>query len=163
MTTWTIVAAVRGASDVALVAPRSSSVPQSASGTWTFALAVTGWPSATRPVIVEVPTSPVAPARPAAAPARTDTADATISPPSTVTPSARTEPSAEDDVPGCAVTEAVEAPMRSTEPSAGKANEAELVPAGGPVSCTVPPDACPGTLTWATSAVAPVRGVAGPP
>ena len=40
----TALSAERGASEVALVEPRSSSVPQSASGTWTFGLAVTGVP-----------------------------------------------------------------------------------------------------------------------
>ncbi len=69
--------------------------------------------------MVEVPTSPVAPAVPAAAPARTLTDSATTSPANAETASARTEPSADDDVPGWAVAVDVAAPTRRTEPSGG--------------------------------------------
>jgi hypothetical protein len=66
-----------------------------------------------------VPGSPVAPAAPAAAPALTETDSAEISPPRNETASARTVPSAEDDVPAWAVALAVDAPMRRAEPSSG--------------------------------------------
>ena len=150
----TALSAERGVSEVELVEPRSSRVPQSASGTWTFGLAATGVPSTTRPVIEEVPTSPVAPAEPAAAPARTLTDSATTSPPNAETASALTEPSAEDEVPCCAVAVAVEVPTRSTDPSGGKANDPPPVAWGGAVISPLPPDVPPGTVTCATEAVA---------
>ena len=115
----TVLSAERGASEVERVDDSTSRVPQSASGSWTFPLGVTGWPSTTRPVIVDVPTSPVAPAVPAAAPARTLTASAVISPAKAETASALMTPSAADDVPDCAVDVAVDAPTRRTAPSAG--------------------------------------------
>ncbi len=99
----TALSAERGSSDVERVDPSTSSVPQSASGSWTLPVGVTAWPRTTRPVIVDVPTSPVAPAGPAAAPARTVTDSATTSPASAVTASARIVPSADDEMPGCAV------------------------------------------------------------
>ena len=127
----TALSAERGSSDVERVDPSTSSVPQSASGSWTLPVGVTAWPRTTRPVIVDVPASPVAPAGPAAAPARTFTDSATTSPASAVTASARIVPSAEDEVPGCAVVVAVEAPMRSTDPSAGNENAPPPLAVGG--------------------------------
>ena len=82
-------------------------------------------------MIADVPTSPVAPAAPAAAPALTVTDSATTSPPSAVTASALMEPSAEDDVPGCAVVVALDAPILSAEPSAGNANDPLPLEVGG--------------------------------
>ena len=41
------------------------------------------------------------------------------------------EPSADDDVPGCAVVVAVEAPTLSAEPSAGNANDPPPLEVGG--------------------------------
>ena len=115
----TVLSAERGTSDVERVEDSTSSVPQSASGSWTLPLGVTAWPSTVRPVIVDVPTSPVAPAVPAAAPARTSTASAVISPANTEIASALTTPSAADDVPDWAVEVAVDVPTRRTEPSGG--------------------------------------------
>jgi len=115
----TVLSAERGTSDVERVDDNTSSVPQSASGSWTLPLGVTAWPSTVRPVIVDVPTSPVAPAVPAAAPARTSTASAVISPANTEIASALTTPSAADDVPDWAVEVAVDVPTRRTEPSGG--------------------------------------------
>ena len=114
-------------------------MPQSASGSWTLPVGVTAWPRTTRPVIADVPTSPVAPAGPAAAPARTVTDSATTSPPSAETASARIAPSADEEMPGCAVAVAVEAPMRSTDPSAGKANAPPPLTAGGADCRASPP------------------------
>ncbi len=94
-------------------------------------LGETACPRTTRPEIAELPTSPVAPAGPAAAPARTVIDWATISPPSAETASVRTFASAEDEVPGCAVTLVVEAPTRRIDPSAGCANAPLAVAVGG--------------------------------
>jgi hypothetical protein len=134
----TALSAERGAADdVALDSTSTSSVPQSASGSWRLGAAATGWPSATRPVIADDPTSPEAPAEPAAAPARIETDSATTSPPSIEIASARTEPSAEDDVPACDVALAVEAPTRSAEPSSGYENGPPTLAVGGAASWPV--------------------------
>ena len=81
--------------------------------------------------MVERPTSPVAPAGPAAAPDRTRIVSALISPPRIETASARTLASAEEEVPGCAVALVVAAPMRRIEPSAGCANAPPPFTTGG--------------------------------
>ena len=154
--------AERGAVDeVELVSPSASSVPQSASGIWKFAVAATGWPSTTRPVICDEPTSPVAPATPAAAPARIEIDSAVISPPSNDTASARTLPSADDEVPAWAVTLAVDAPIRIAEPSSGYENGPPALAVGGASSPLVALAGTPGSVTEATSAVAPVVAAVG--
>ena len=61
-------------------------------------------PRTTRPVIADDETSPVAPAGPAAAPARTLTESAVISPPNTETASASMTACALEEIPGCAAT-----------------------------------------------------------
>ena len=96
-------------------------------------LGVTGWPRTTSPVIAERPTSPVAPAGPAAAPTRTVIDCAEISPPSTVTASARTLASADEEMPGCAVAVVVAAPIRRIDPSAGWAKAPPPFTTGGAV------------------------------
>ncbi len=117
---------------------------------------MTGCPSTTRPLISDEPTSPVAPAAPAAAPARTETDWATISPPRSETAIARTAPSADDEVPACAVTLAVEAPILSADPSSGYENGPPALAVGGASRRSVALAGCPGSVTDATSAVAPV-------
>ena len=95
-------------------------MPQSASGTCTFGLAVTAWPRTTRPVIVEVPTSPVAPAGPAAAPARTLTDSATTSPAEgRDREGADASPRRTTTCPAAPLRSRSTAPTRSTEPSGG--------------------------------------------
>ena len=153
----TALSAERGASEVVRVDESTSSVPQSASGTWTLPLGVTGWPRTTRPLIVDVPTSPVAPAAPAAAPARMFTESTVISPAKTETARASITPSADDEVPCWAVALTVDAPTRRTEPSAGYANAPPPLAVGGAAIWLVAPPGWPGAVTWATRTVARVE------
>ncbi len=110
-----------GSSTVSTMEPRSSRLPQSASGMTEFADGVMSCPSTVSPVSVEAETLPEALAEPAATLVRTSSESIAISPPKSDTDRALTFACALDETPGWAATPASADPIRTIEPSSGYA------------------------------------------
>ena len=121
----------------------------------------TGWPSTTSPVTFDEAVSIVAPEAPAATVDRRARLSTVTSPPKKEMPSALTIASALDDVPGAALTLALEVPIRSAVPSAPKVTGPPAVASGGADADAEAITGCPGTVNRATRPAAVASGPAG--